>query len=154
MKKKKRKMEKKVIFKTLLFNDLIYFPIFQSKNINYLWCLAWILTGFFFFFFFFFCFLGQHSQHVEVPRLGVQSERQLPAYDATTATWDPSHIYDLHHSSQQRQIFNPLSKARDQTHNLMVPSQICFCCAMTETPDRFLSCAQVHVTKDYSILSL
>ena len=30
----------------------------------------------------------------------------------------------LHHSSQQRQILNPLSKARDRTCNLMVPSQI------------------------------
>ena len=30
----------------------------------------------------------------------------------------------LHHSSRQRQILNPLSKARDQTCNLMVPSQI------------------------------
>ena len=31
----------------------------------------------------------------------------------------------IHHSSRQRQILNPLSKARDQTHNLIVPSQIC-----------------------------
>ena len=30
----------------------------------------------------------------------------------------------LHHSSQQRQILNPLSQARDQTLNLMVPSQM------------------------------
>ena len=37
---------------------------------------------------------------------------------------------DLHHRSRQCQIPNPLSKARDQTRNLMVPSQICFCCAM------------------------
>ena len=34
--------------------------------------------------FFFFVFLGLHLQHVEVPRLGVQLELQLPAY--TTAT--------------------------------------------------------------------
>ena len=33
--------------------------------------------------FFFFFFLGLHSQHVELPRLGVKSELQLPAY--TTA---------------------------------------------------------------------
>jgi len=30
----------------------------------------------------------------------------------------------LHHSSQQRRILNPLSKARDGTHNLMVPRRI------------------------------
>ena len=45
-----------------------------------------------------------------------------------TATQDPSHICDLHHSAQQCQILNPLSKARDQTRNLTVPSWIRFCC--------------------------
>ena len=30
----------------------------------------------------------------------------------------------LHHSSGQRQILNPLSEARDGTHNLMVPGWI------------------------------
>ena len=39
-----------------------------------------------------------------------------------------------HHSSEQHWIPNPLSEARDCTHNLMVPSQIRFCCAMTGTP--------------------
>ena len=31
-------------------------------------------------------------------------------------------------------IHNPLSEARDRNSNLMVPSQICFCCTMTGTP--------------------
>ena len=31
---------------------------------------------------------------------------------------------NLHHSSLQRQILNPLSKARGRTHNLMVPSRV------------------------------
>ena len=43
-----------------------------------------------------------------------------------TATPDPSRIFDLQHSSWQRQILNPLSEARDQTHNLMAPSWIRF----------------------------
>ena len=30
----------------------------------------------------------------------------------------------LHHNSRQRRILNPLSKARDRTRNLMVPSRI------------------------------
>ena len=30
-----------------------------------------------------------HPQHMEVPRLGVQSEVQLPAYAMATATLDP-----------------------------------------------------------------
>ena len=42
------------------------------------------------------------------------------------ATPDPSRICDLHHSSQQWQILNPLSEARDRIRNLMVPSRICF----------------------------
>ena len=42
-----------------------------------------------FFFLFFFCLLGLHMQHIEIPRLGVQSELQLPAYSIVTATPDP-----------------------------------------------------------------
>ena len=64
-------------------------------------------------FFFFFFFLGPHLQHMEVPRLGAKSELQLPAYTTTTATQDPSHIFDLHHSSRQRWIPNPLKEDRD-----------------------------------------
>ena len=63
---------------------------------------------------------------MEIPSLGVQLDLQLLAYFTVTATWDPSHICELHHSSWQCQILNPLSKARDQTCNLMVPSHICF----------------------------
>ena len=40
---------------------------------------------------------------------------------------------DLHQSSRQRQILNPLSEARDRTRNLMVPSWIRFRCATTGT---------------------
>ena len=38
---------------------------------------------------FYFCFLGPHPQRMEVPRLGVESERQLPVYTIATATQDP-----------------------------------------------------------------
>ena len=79
------------------------------------------------FFFFFFRFLGLHSQHVEVPRLGVELELLLPAHAIVTATWDPSHVCDRHHNSWQCQIPNSLSEARDRTCNLMVPSRIRFC---------------------------
>ena len=70
---------------------------------------------------------------MEVPTLGIQSELQLLAYTTATVTPDPSHVWDLHHSSQKHKILNPLSEARDQTHNLMVPSQIRFCCATMGT---------------------
>ena len=49
-------------------------------------------------------------------------------------TPDLSRVCDLHHSSWQRQVLNPLSEARDQTHNLVVPSRIRFHCATTGTP--------------------
>ena len=61
---------------------------------------------------------------MEVPSLGVELELQLPAYTAATATQDPSHICDLHHSSRQRQIVNPLSEARDRTCVLMDASRV------------------------------
>ena len=76
---------------------------------------------------------------MEGSRLGVKLELQLPAY--TTATLFPSHVCDLHHSSQQRRILNPPSEARDGTCNLMVTSSIHFLCTRTGTPpqssDRF-----------------
>ena len=72
--------------------------------------------------FFFFYFLGPHLWHMEVPGLGVELELQLPAYTTARATQDLSRICDLHHSSQQRQLLNPLSKARDRTPILRATS--------------------------------
>ena len=46
---------------------------------------------------------------MKVPRPGVQSELQLPAYTTATATEDPSRVCDLHHSAWQRWILNPLN---------------------------------------------
>ena len=85
-------------------------------------------------YFIFLSFLGLHLWHMEIPRLGVELELRLPAYATVAAIPDPSHICDLLHSSRHLQILNPLIKASDQTCNLMVPSRICFCCTMTETP--------------------
>ena len=56
---------------------------------------------------------------MEVPRLEVELELQLSAYTTATATGDPSHVCDLHHSSQQCQILNPLGEARDRNLILM-----------------------------------
>ena len=71
---------------------------------------------------------------MEVPKLGVELELELQAYTTATAMPDLSRICDLHHSSQQRWILNPLSEARDRTSNLMVPSWIWFHCTTTGTP--------------------
>ena len=68
-----------------------------------------------FFFFFFFVFLGLHPLHMKAPRLGVELELQPPAYTTATATWEPSHVFNLHYSSWQLWILNPLSEARDWT---------------------------------------
>ena len=72
---------------------------------------------------------------MEVPRLGVESKLQLLASTIATATPDPSRVCDLHHSSRQHWILNPLSEARDGTRNLMAPSRIRFCCTTVRTPD-------------------
>ena len=75
---------------------------------------------------------------MQVPRLRVKSELQLPAYTtapgSTIATWDPSRICDLHHSLRQHWILKPLSKARDRIHVLMDTSWIYYRSTTTGTP--------------------
>ena len=85
-------------------------------------------------FFFLVVFLGPHLWHMEVPRLGVELELLLLAYATATAMQDSSHICDLHHSSWQCWIPNPLSRARNQTCVLMDASWIRYCRAMMGTP--------------------
>ena len=57
---------------------------------------------------FFLVFLGLHLRHMEVSRLGVKSELQLPAYATATAILHPY----------------PRSKARDLTCVLMDTSRV------------------------------
>ena len=63
-------------------------------------------------------FIGPYLQHMEVSRLGVESELELLAYATATAMPDLSHICDLHCNLRQCQILYPLSKTRDQTQIL------------------------------------
>ena len=65
----------------------------------------------------FFVFLGLQPRHMEVPRLGVKSELQLPAYVAAPAT--PYLGPMLLH-----QILNPLSEDKNRTHILMDTSWV------------------------------
>ena len=51
---------------------------------------------------------------MEVPRLGVKLEVQPQGFATATAMPDPSSMGNLHRSSWQRQILNPLSEARDE----------------------------------------
>ena len=92
---------------------------------------------YFIYLFIYLSFLGPYPWHMEVARLGFEMELQLPAslcHSHTTATRDPSGVWDLHWSSRQCQILNPLNKARGQTCILMDASRICFCWATTGTP--------------------
>ena len=50
---------------------------------------------------------------MEVHRLEIELELELPAYTTATATQDLSQVCDLHYSSRQHQILNPLYEARD-----------------------------------------
>ena len=51
-------------------------------------------------------------------------ELQPKAYTTATAMQHLRRIYNLHHSSRQCRILNPLSKAGDRTLKLVVPSRI------------------------------
>jgi len=70
---------------------------------------------------------------MEVPRLGVKLELQLPAYTTATITWDLSHICDVCHSSWQNWILNPLIETMDQIIIFMDTSQFRYCWATTRT---------------------
>ena len=98
------------------------------------WCPSTLPSNAFLFFSHSFVFLRPHEWHMEVPRLGVQSELLLLVYARAIAMPDLSCICDLHHSSWQHGIPNPMSKARDQTCNLMAPSRIGFHCTVMGIP--------------------
>ena len=78
---------------------------------------------------FFFCFLELHLWHMEVPRLGAESELYLLAHTTATATalatQYPSCVYDLQLSNAE--ILKPLSKARDGTRVLKDTSPVPYC---------------------------
>ena len=65
--------------------------------------------------FFCFPFLGPHLRHLEVSRLGAESELQLPAYATGMAILDLSHICNLHCSLRPGWILKPLNETRDRT---------------------------------------
>jgi len=83
---------------------------------------------------FFPVFLGPHLQHMEVPRLWLETELCLLAYVRATATPDLIPVCDLHHRSWQLQILNLMSGAGDQTCVLMDTSQVYYCCVTMGTP--------------------
>ena len=98
------------------------------------WWPVFIMLSVFFFFFFFRAPVAYGSFQTR----GIKSETQLQAYTTVIAARDQSCICDLHHSSQQHQILNPQSDARDGTCILMDTSWIHFCWATMLTPFQIL----------------
>ena len=106
-------------------NEKIPLPDFLpggSLHLPQLSLLHWNCEDFFFPLLFF--FLWPHLQHMEVPRLGVESELQLLACTTATATQDLSHICGLSCSLQQCWILNPLSEDKDGTCILMDTNRV------------------------------
>ena len=58
-------------------------------------------------------FLGPHPRHMEVPRLGAESEQPQQACTTATALWDLSRIRDPQHSLWQH--LKQLMEAGDGT---------------------------------------
>ena len=92
------------------------------------------LSVFFFFFFFFFFtvfFLFCCHFFFWAAPVAYGGSRAVGPIRAAAVGLHQSHsnarseprLRPTHHSSWQRQILNPLSKARDRTRNLMVPNQ-------------------------------
>ena len=75
-------------------------PVHQSVSGDVNHRLVTSQAIFFLFLFIIFFFLWLHLQHMEVPRLGVESELQLLAFTTATAMWD------LRRSLQQCRILN------------------------------------------------
>ena len=71
---------------------------------------------------------------MEVTMLGVKLELQLPRYTEATAAPDPSCVFNLHLSSWQCWILNPLSRTRAWTHIFMDTGWVHYLWAMTGTP--------------------
>ena len=77
-----------------------------------------------------FCFQGHICGMWNFPGQGLSQPlrcQPTPAYATAIATPDPSFSCDLHHSSWQHPILNPLSGAQDQTCNFVDASCVCFC---------------------------
>ena len=105
----------KLLWENAKLPSKVVTPFYTSTHINERFCYSrncyCQFSGVFVLFcLFFFCFLGSHSWHVEITRIGVESELQLSAYATATAPPDPSHVCELCHSSQQCWIRNPLSR--------------------------------------------
>ena len=95
------------------------------------------LKGLFYFILFYLLFRATPAAYGGSQARG-QIRAAATAYTTATGMLDPSCVCDLHHSSQQHRIPNPLIEASDRTFILMDASQLRFCCATTGTPERLI----------------
>ena len=74
----------------------VFFGVFWGFFFGFYFCFS-------FFFFYYYFLLFRVTPTMEVPRLRVQTELQMPSYAKATATQDLSCIFDLPRSSRQLQ---------------------------------------------------
>ena len=84
-------------------------------------------------FFFFLLFWAPPPAHGSSQGRG--QIRTMQAYATATATWDPRHVCNVHHSSWQCRVLDAVSKVRDGTHILVDTNHIHFHSTTMETPD-------------------
>ena len=137
-----------VIFLILLALTIIFFftilPSFEIKRIELF--LEWNVNAvgniylsfiFFIFYFFVFCFFRATPSAYG----GFQARGLIRAVAASQrqshSNWGSEPRLRPTPQLMGTRILNPLSKARNQTINLMVPSRIRFCCTTTGTPHIF-----------------
>ena len=109
----------------LFYNDF-YFSIIVGLHCSVNFLLYSNVTQLHIHVYLFFFFLGPRPWHMKVPRLGVESELQLLAYATALTMQDPSHVCNLHHSSQPTQILNSFREARDGNFISMGTSWVCY----------------------------
>ena len=108
---------------------LVEFSLSCDRNslLNIFLCLCWqyvylLWRKVFSFFLSFFLFRAAPTAYGRAARDWM--ELHLLVYTTATAVLDPSCVYDLHYSSWQCWILNPLSEAWDWTHILMDISHV------------------------------
>ena len=84
--------------------------------------------------FLFFCLFGATSTAHGGSQARDPIRAVVMAYATAIEMQDPSHICNLHHSSQKRWLLNPLIEVGDRTCVLMDAIQTCFPWAGTGTP--------------------
>ena len=109
-----------------------YHVVGQFYAVCYCFCVCVCVFFFFFlrrewlFIYLFICLFRAIPEAHGSSQLGLESELQLLAHTTATATLDPSHVCDSHHSSRQRRSLNPLNEAGDRTRVLMGTSWVCY----------------------------